>query len=424
MVDSTVDDMVALADALRRDGHPVSVTDVADALEGLRRLAHPDDELVAGVLMATLGKYSPGARRSMGAEPDDGAGAQEAAARPLADRPSPPPSTRSRVSPFAHDDERSPAPVSGGADTAGRGPSETVEGHPARTQGQAGEASATAGTPITVDSVSEGAAGVGAFVAARASAPSTRVPFAPGWRPAALSTPGPTAPAPATFRRAARHLLARAAGAPGPRRPARVGTVDVARTVARAMQPGGSLLPPRRLAQRRTRPRLLVLADVSNSVLPTSASSLGIAAAAARASRHVRVLAVTDRVVEVTGTLRRRTETVRAGDLRSVPGVDPDALSDWGAAFTDLLDRLGRHRPRHLHVVVLGDGRSNGREPATDAFRTIVERVSSCRWFTPEPMGAWSLGDGEPAGYAAHATQMVSARGPEGVTAALTGHRS
>ena len=47
---------------------------------------------------------------------------------------------------------------------------------------------------------------------------------------------------------------------------------------------------------------------------------------------------------------------------------------------------------RRTTVLVLGDGRTNGRDPNLAAFEEITRRARETVWLTPEPRYSWGLG--------------------------------
>jgi uncharacterized protein with von Willebrand factor type A (vWA) domain len=66
--------------------------------------------------------------------------------------------------------------------------------------------------------------------------------------------------------------------------------------------------------------------------------------------------------------------------------------SDFGMA-------AGRFRNEYLPainhrttIVILGDGRNNGKNPKTRALEKIVEHAKQTIWITSEPKGCWTLG--------------------------------
>jgi uncharacterized protein with von Willebrand factor type A (vWA) domain len=50
-------------------------------------------------------------------------------------------------------------------------------------------------------------------------------------------------------------------------------------------------------------------------------------------------------------------------------------------------------------VIVLGDARTNGREPTQQAFSAISERAGRTFWMNPEPKLYWNYGDSVMAAY-------------------------
>jgi uncharacterized protein with von Willebrand factor type A (vWA) domain len=50
-------------------------------------------------------------------------------------------------------------------------------------------------------------------------------------------------------------------------------------------------------------------------------------------------------------------------------------------------------------VIVLGDARTNGREPHADVFARVSERAGRLFWLNPEPRLYWNYGDSVMAAY-------------------------
>lgn len=401
--------LVELTAHLRRVGAPVSSNDIGDALNGLIALGHgADDELIGAVLSATVGKYS--ARMGV-----PGASGVRSDVCPPAEKPSPPTDptgARSQGSPFGHDDDGRPRgqqTLSSATAPAGTEAANTEHGDaPTGADASLGDATADAGTSRPVGTDTTG--GSPAAVAHRTTRSQMR-PFSPAWRPAIDARRGDDGP---DRRRevqlAARMVLRSLDGAASPPRPARTGTIDVAATVRDAMKPGGSLLAVRHCRAGRSRPKAFVLVDVSNSVRSASTTWLAVAAAMARTSRHVRVAAISDHAVEVTAALRAPLPPDQLLAAVAGLGSDPSALSDWGSSFLELADGVGRWRLRHRHLIVMGDGRGNGRPPMPEALAVLTARSASSWWITSEPPGAWTLGDAEPARYRDVVDRMTTAR--------------
>ena len=55
-------------------------------------------------------------------------------------------------------------------------------------------------------------------------------------------------------------------------------------------------------------------------------------------------------------------------------------------------------------MIVLGDARTNGREPQAEVFAQIAERAGRTFWLNPEPRLYWNYGDSVMAAYERHCT--------------------
>ena len=55
-------------------------------------------------------------------------------------------------------------------------------------------------------------------------------------------------------------------------------------------------------------------------------------------------------------------------------------------------------------MIVLGDARTNGREPHAEVFARIAERAGRTFWLNPEPRLYWNYGDSVMAAYERHCT--------------------
>ena len=53
-------------------------------------------------------------------------------------------------------------------------------------------------------------------------------------------------------------------------------------------------------------------------------------------------------------------------------------------------------------MIVLGDARTNGRDPRADVFAAIAARAGRTFWLNPEPRLYWNYGDSVIAAYERH----------------------
>lgn len=200
-----------------------------------------------------------------------------------------------------------------------------------------------------------------------------------------------------TLETALRRLLRNLHGAPRPRRTvAARGIVDGRRTMRTNMKYEGVPFRPVTVAKAHDRPRLLVLCDVSLSVRSTARFTLHLVHSLQSLATSVRSFAFVKDLVEVTDLFaEHRLEEALSLVLSGLPAggvLDVDADSDYGTSFEQFLEQFGPALNRKTTLVVLGDGRNNGKDPGLGAFEEMTRRARSTIWLTPEPRYSWGLG--------------------------------
>ena len=72
---------------------------------------------------------------------------------------------------------------------------------------------------------------------------------------------------------------------------------------------------------------------------------------------------------------------------------DRSGYTDYGRVWIEFLDRVVDDLDPRSTVIVLGDARTNGREPHAPAFGHIADRAGRTFWMNPEPKLYWNYGD-------------------------------
>lgn len=170
------------------------------------------------------------------------------------------------------------------------------------------------------------------------------------------------------------------------------GRVDPARTTRRSLRYDGVPFRPITVERVRERSRVLVLTDVSLSVRSTARFTLHMVHGMQALFGHARTFAFVDSLVEISGLFDRHPLEHALGLVFGGDVLDVDASSDYGQVFEQFLEEFGSAIDRRTSVVVLGDGRSNGNDPALEAFTEITRRARQTVWLTPEPSYSWGLG--------------------------------
>ncbi|WP_072802478.1 vWA domain-containing protein [Rhodococcoides yunnanense] len=175
----------------------------------------------------------------------------------------------------------------------------------------------------------------------------------------------------------------------------RAGAIDLRRTLRKSMSTGGVPIDLVQRKPRRARPELVVMCDVSGSVAGFSHFTLLLVHALREQFSRVRIFAFIDSTDEVTrffdsgadlGAAMSR--IIRESDL-----ITYDGHSDYGNAFETFDDKYAQSVTSRTSVLVLGDGRTNYRDPKVAALARTVSVAKHAYWLNPEPTGQWGSGD-------------------------------
>jgi uncharacterized protein len=148
------------------------------------------------------------------------------------------------------------------------------------------------------------------------------------------------------------------------------------------------------------RPRLVVLADVSLSVRTTARFTLHLVHGLQDLFTQVRSFAFVSQIAETTELFRDHPAEHALGLIFGGDVLDVDANSDYGAVFGEFIAEHASAVTRRTTVLVLGDGRNNGKDPNLGAFEEITRRARETIWLTPEPRYSWGLGSCDLPAYA------------------------
>jgi len=198
----------------------------------------------------------------------------------------------------------------------------------------------------------------------------------------------------------ARRLASRLAAR---RRRSRRGTIDLRRTLRRSMSTGGV---PVHLELRRPRPgrgELVILCDVSGSVAGFSHFTLLLVSALREQFSRVRVFAFVDTTDEVTDYFSPGADLASAmgAMTRQARLVAYDGHSDYGNAFGEFAETFPAALTSKSSLLVLGDARTNYRDPNLAVLRRLSTTARHTHWLNPEPRSQWGTGDSAADRYAA-----------------------
>ncbi len=182
--------------------------------------------------------------------------------------------------------------------------------------------------------------------------------------------------------------------------------VDVRRTMRASLETGGVPLRLRYKPKRPRRPEIIVLCDVSTSVTSASVFFLSVLHALHDSFRKLRSFVFIERISEVTEVFDRERDFRRISERISREGgvADISGYTDYGRVWREFADEVADDLHPRSTVIVLGDARTNGREPRADLFAEVTERAGRTFWLNPEPKLYWNYGDSVMSAYERHCT--------------------
>lgn len=172
----------------------------------------------------------------------------------------------------------------------------------------------------------------------------------------------------------------------------RIGRISISHTLRHNLRYDGMPFEPILRHRREQRPRLVVLCDVSLSTRNLARFWLHMIYHMQSLFTKVRTFAFVADLVEVTQLFEeqpfgRAIESIFSGKL-----LDVDTNSDFGQAIGQFHEEFLAAANHRTTVVILGDGRNNGRPANEAALKEVAHHAKQVIWMTPEPRWGWSLG--------------------------------
>jgi uncharacterized protein len=180
--------------------------------------------------------------------------------------------------------------------------------------------------------------------------------------------------------------------------------VDVRRTMRASLETGGVPVVLKYRPVRPRRPEIYVLCDVSTSVTSASVFFLSVLHALHDSFRKMRSFVFIERISEVTDVFQRERNFRAVSEAigRDAGVADISGYTDYGRVWSEFRDLVEDDLHPRATVIVLGDARTNGRDPRADIFAQIADKAGRTFWLNPEPQLYWNYGDSVIAAYARH----------------------
>jgi hypothetical protein len=181
----------------------------------------------------------------------------------------------------------------------------------------------------------------------------------------------------------------------------RRGQLDFKKTLRKNITYQGFLFDPKWKKRKIERPDLVVICDISRSVMRTVRFLLLFLYGLNKAIVRIRTFIFCSNLIEITSIfdeypVETAVEKIRLGaDLPILMG-----RTDYDQSFRDFKANHLDSVSRKTTVLILGDARNNYAEAQTGILKTIYERGKRLLWLNPETPSFWGTGDSEMKKYA------------------------
>ena len=173
------------------------------------------------------------------------------------------------------------------------------------------------------------------------------------------------------------------------------GRFNVKETLRKNLQYGGVPFNIELDRRKKTKPQVMILCDISDSVLNASRFMLQFVYSIQDLYAKVRSFVFVSDLGEVTklfeeNELQRAVETALKGDV-----IDVFSHSNFGRAFQIFYQNYFSAVTSKTTVLIIGDGRNNYNRPNEWVLREIQQKAKQLIWLNPENRITWGIGDSE-----------------------------
>ena len=179
------------------------------------------------------------------------------------------------------------------------------------------------------------------------------------------------------------------------RKKASRGRFNVKATLRRNLQYGGVPFHIELDRRKKTKPQVIILCDISDSVLNASRFMLQFVYSVQDLYAKVRSFVFVSDIGEVTKLfeeheIHRAVETALKGEV-----IDVFSHSNFGRAFELFFKNYFAALTSKTTVLIIGDGRNNYNRPNEWVLREIQQKAKQLIWLNPESRMTWGVGDSE-----------------------------
>ncbi|MGV8080512.1 MAG: VWA domain-containing protein [Syntrophales bacterium] len=180
------------------------------------------------------------------------------------------------------------------------------------------------------------------------------------------------------------------------RKAARRGHLDFKRTLRHNIPYGGFLFDPKWKQRKRNRPDVLVICDISRSMMRLVRFFLLFLYGLNEEILRIRTFVFCSNLVEVSDVFESHPVEAAVDRLQQGIGLPlVMGLTDYARSLKDFRSKYMDAVTRRTTVLFLGDGRNNNADPDARILQEVYQRCRRLVWLNPEPRSFWGNGDSE-----------------------------
>ncbi|MBM4262039.1 MAG: VWA domain-containing protein [Deltaproteobacteria bacterium] len=178
------------------------------------------------------------------------------------------------------------------------------------------------------------------------------------------------------------------------------GRFNVKQTLRKNLQYGGVPFNIQLDRRKKTKPQVMILCDISDSVLNASRFMLQFVYSIQDLYAKVRSFVFVSEIGEVTKLFEEHDINVAVEAALKGDVIDVFSHSNFGRAFEMFHRNYFTAINSKTTVLIIGDGRNNYNRPNDWVLREIKSKAKQLIWLNPESRMTWGVGDSEMPRYA------------------------
>lgn len=173
------------------------------------------------------------------------------------------------------------------------------------------------------------------------------------------------------------------------------GALDWKKTIRHSLSTGGTAVDIEFKKPHKSKPDIVILADISGSVASFARFTLHLVYALSNQFSKIRSFVFIDGLDEVTKFFDEEKDITKALFRINTESkaILYDGHSDYGRVFSAFMERHLSELSNKTSVLILGDARSNYHYSNAEALKAIKKKVKHIYWLNPEPKSYWNTGD-------------------------------